>query len=153
MAESKTITKFVDDLGVKMEPFFTKSLPSLPDSAKEAIVKVAPYLTLILMLLFLPFLLGALGLGAIFMPFSFLGGFHMGVSYIIALFFGFGAALFQLLALPGLFKRENKAWKYMYYASLLSLINNLFSGGVGNLLFSALLSFYILFQVKAKYTK
>jgi len=153
MPQSKTITQYADDLAFKLEPFFTKSLPALPDSVKEIIVKISPYLTLVLMVMFLPVLLGALGLGAIFMPFSFIGGLSTGFGYIVGLFFAFGATVLQLLALPGLFKREQKAWKYIFYANLLSLTHTLFSAQLGSFIFSALISLYFLFQVKAKYTK
>lgn len=151
--KQKSITEYANDLATKLDSFFVGSLPALPDNAKEFIVKFSPYLTLILAVMFLPILLAALGIGAFFLPFSFLGGVGTGVGYMIGMVFAFGAMTLQFMALPGLFKRERKAWNLIYYASLLSILNNLFSAGIGSSALSAFISFYFLFQVKSKYTK
>lgn len=148
-----TLTEYADSLSQKLETFFVGSLPALPDSVKEFIVKVSPYLTLIMMLMVAPLLLGALGLGTILMPFSFFGGLGSGFSYILTLVMSLGTLVLQLIALPGLFKRQKRSWTLVYYATLLSLLDELFTFRLGSLVVSALLSFYFLFQVKSKYTK
>ncbi|MCE7897998.1 hypothetical protein DYH11_02175, partial [Candidatus Microgenomates bacterium CPR3] len=145
-----TLTDHADNLSNKLEGFFVGSLPALPDNIKEFIVKASPYLTLIMMLLLLPVIVAGLGLGAIITPFSFLGGIGSGFSFILGMVFAFGSLILSLMALPGLFKREKRSWKLVYYSNLLSLFNNLFTGGLGSMLFSALFSFYFLFQVKGK---
>ncbi len=150
---TKTITQIADDFAIKLESFFVGSLPALPDSIKEIIVKISPYLALVLSILLLPLILGALGLGALFMPLSFLGGIGTGFSYIIAMVFALGALVLQLMAMPGLFKREKRSWKLIYYATLLSLIDDIVTFQLGGLILSTLISFYFLFQVKSKYTK
>lgn len=151
--KAKTVTQYADELATKLEGFFLGSLPGLPDGIKEFIVKVSPYLTLIVAIMFLPILLAALGLGAFFLPFSFLGGLGTGFGYMVGMVFAFGAMALQFMALPGLFKREKKAWQLVYYASLLSIINSLFSSGVGSAAISGFITFYFLFQVKSKYSK
>lgn len=150
---SSTITDHADRLSTKLESFFVGSLPALPDGIKEFIVKVAPYLTVFMMILLLPVLVAGLGLGAVLTPFSFLGGMGSGFGFILSLVFAFGSLILNFMAIPGLFKRQKKSWKLVYYATLLSLLDDLFMLRLGGLLVSFLLSFYILFQVKGKYTK
>lgn len=151
--QSKTLTAYADDLSAKLESFFVGSLPALPDSVKEFIVKVGPYVTLVMMLLLLPVIVAGLGLGAVLTPFSFLGGMGTGFSFVVSMIFAFGSLILNLMALPGLFKRERRSWKLVYYATLLSLLDDLFTFRLGGLIVSTLISFYFLFQVKAKYTK
>lgn len=148
-----TVTEYADNLSASLEKFFIGSLPALPDNIKEFIVKISPYLTLFMMLLLSPVILAGLGLGAIIAPLSFLGGLGTGFGFILGLIVAFGSLILSLLALPGLFKREKRSWRLVYYASLLSLVNTLFNEGLLSLLISAFISFYILFQVKSKYTK
>ncbi len=154
MAEKpKTITEYADDLSLKLEGFFVGNLPALPENAKEVIVKVSPYIALVLSIMLLPIILGALGLGALFMPLSFLGGVRGGFGYIVAMVFAVGSLVLQLMAMPGLFKREKRSWKLIYYATLLSLIDDILTFRIGGLIVSTAISFYFLFQVKSKYTK
>lgn len=148
-----TLTDHADNLSNKLEGFFVGSLPALPDNIKEFIVKVGPYLTLIMMLMLLPVIVAGLGLGAILTPFSFLGGMGTGFGFVVSMIFAFGSLILNLMALPGLFKREKRSWKLIYYATLLSLIDDLVTFRLGGLVVSTLISFYFLFQVKGKYTK
>lgn len=148
-----TITQYADDLSTKLETFFVGSLPALPEAGKEAIVKVSPYIALILSIMLLPVILGALGLSALFMPLSFLGGVRGGFGYIFSMIFAIGGMILQLMAMPGLFKREKRSWKLIYYATLLSLIDDILTFRLGGLIVSTLVSFYFLFQVKSKYNK
>ena len=72
MAEQKSTTSSdvqgligtLDDYLVKRAPF------QIPDGGKELIVKFGPWISLVLLVLTLPLLLVALGLGAIFSPFG-----------------------------------------------------------------------------------
>ncbi|MFN4212498.1 MAG: chromate transporter, partial [Microgenomates group bacterium] len=64
----------------------------------------------------------------------------------------FGVVLvFQAFAVPGLFKRQRKGWLYLFYASLVSLVYSLLSGGIGGALVVAVIGWYILFQVREYY--
>ena len=58
----KDLIGFLDFYLVKKAPF------QIPDGAKEWIVKFGPWITVVLLILTLPILLFALGIGAIFMP-------------------------------------------------------------------------------------
>ena len=138
----KDLIGFLDFYLVKKAPF------QLPDNAREWIVKFGPWITVVLLILFLPVLLVALGIGAVFVPFG-------GVGYAA----GFGIMTIVLIielglmvaALPGLFARKMAGWTLLFYSQLVGIVYNLFTGSiVGGLLFG-LIGLYILFQVRTKY--
>ena len=108
-----------------------KSLPALPDNIKELIVKLSPWFATISMIMLLPLVLVALGISAVALPFSYLGGLHTGFSSTLGLVFAFGMIVLELMALPGLFKRQEKAWRLMFYSTLLSLVQQLVSFNLG----------------------
>jgi hypothetical protein len=156
MAKDKqtTITDALKTLEVEIEKIvLSKSIPGLPDNVKELIVKLSPWFAVISMIMLAPIILAAFGLSAIALPFSYLGGMHYGFGYTIGLIFSFGMIVLQLMAIPGLFKRQEKAWRLMFYSSVLSLVQQLFSFNLGGMVIGAIISFYFLFQVKSKYTK
>ncbi len=156
MAKStqNSLTDTLKSLEVEIEKVaLSKSLPGLPDSAKELLVKVAPWLAVISMVVLLPVILAAFGLSAVALPFSYLGGLHMGFSYTIGMIFSFGMIILELMAIPGLFKRQERAWRLMFYSTLLSLVQQLINFNLGGLVIGGAISFYLLFQVKSKYSK
>lgn len=156
MAEAKqrTIADTLKTLETEIEKVvLSKSIPGLPDNVKELIVKLSPWFAVISMIMLAPIILAALGISAIALPFSYLGGLNMGLGYTIGLVFSFGMIVLQLMAIPGLFKRQLSAWRLMFYATLLSLVQQLLSFNLGGLVIGAMISFYFLFQVKSKYTK
>ena len=66
-AAPKDLIGFLDFYLVKQAPF------QIPDGGREWIVKFGPWITVVLLILTLPILLFALGLGAIFIPFGGIG--------------------------------------------------------------------------------
>lgn len=149
-----TIADSLNTLEMEIEKIvLNKKVPGLSDNTKELIVKISPWFAAISMLMLLPIILAAFGISAIALPFSYLGGLHMGFSYTLGLVFSFGMIVLELMALPGLFKRQEKAWRLMFYSTLLSLVQQLLRFDVVGLVIGAVISFYFLFQVKSKYTK
>ena len=148
-----TLTSYLTKLDSELEKIFVGKVPALPENVKETLVKIAPYLALISMLMLAPLILAAFGLGAAFLPFSYLGGLHVGFSYTLGLVFSLGQIILELFAIPGLFKRQAKAWKLMFYSSLIYLVGQLISFNLGSVILGGAISFYFLFQVKSKYTK
>lgn len=124
---------------------------SIPAEWKEIIVKFAPWITLILMVVALPAILGLLGLGTLMMPFGYLGGIRYGFMYMAGIVFSAVIIIMELIALPGLFKRSLSGWKMVYYATLLTAVENLVTFNLGSLIIGGLISLYILFQVKSYY--
>ena len=138
----KDLIGFLDFYLVGKAPF------QIPDAGREWIVKFGPWITLVLLILTLPLLLVALGIGTLFIPFG-------GPGYAT----GFGVLTLVLIvqiglmvaALPGLFARKMAGWRLVFYSQLVGIAYSVLSGSiVGGLLFG-LISLYILFQVRSLY--
>lgn len=141
-APPKDLIGFLDFYLVKKAPF------QLPDNAREWIVKFGPWITVVLLILTLPILLVALGIGAVFVPFG-------GIGYAS----GFGLLTITVIveiglmvaALPGLFARKMAGWRLLFYSQLVSIASNLLSGSIVGGLLSGLIGLYILFQIRTLY--
>ena len=131
--------------------YLHKKAPALPTGVKEAIVKFAPWITAILLILTLPVLLAILGLGALLAPFSFFGGIQAGTNYIVTLVFSGIQLVLEAMAIPGLFARSKKGWTLAYYATLVGGVQNIVTFNIGGLLIGTLLSLYLLFQIREYY--
>lgn len=152
MAKNTDVTSVLRQLEDTFELYLVKKTPySLPANWKELIVKFAPWISLILLIVALPAILAVFGLGTLLMPFSFLGGFHGGFNYILSLVFSLITLVLEALAIPGLFKRSKGGWRFAYYAALVGALENLVTFNLGGLVIGGLLSMYILFQVKSYY--
>lgn len=147
-SDYKSYLKKLEDL---LSEYLVKKAPALPANIKEAIVKFAPWATLVILILTLPLVLAVFGLGAILAPLSFLGGVTAGTNYILTLVFSGISLVLEAMAIPGLFKRAKSAWNLVFYAALLGGIQNIVSFNLGGLLIGTLLSLYILFQVREYY--
>ena len=132
-----------------LELYLVKKAPSLPENAKEAIVKYSPYIALVMLVLSLPVILGFLGLTALLSPFAILGGVHYGFSF--AGIFLLATLVLEIMALPGLFNRKASSWKLMYYASLINAVYSLLNSGVGSFVIGTAISLYFLFQIESYY--
>ena len=136
----------------KLEEVFTgEKIPSIPENIKEIIVKYGPYLSLIGIVLSIPSLLALLGIGAFLSPLAVLGGVHYGFKTLLSFAVTLAIIIMEIIALPGLFKRQMKAWKIMFYVSLISVVSNLISFNIFSLIIGALISWYLLFQIKSCY--
>lgn len=135
-----------------LETYLVDKAPfAIPSEWKELIVKFAPWISVILMVVALPAILAVLGLGAAVMPFGYLGGMRFGFSYTVSFVFSIALIILEAMAIPGLFKRSEKGWKLVYYATLLGALQNLITFNLGGLVIGGLISLYVLFQVKSYY--
>jgi hypothetical protein len=137
------------------EEYLGKKAPAMPDNIKETLVSFSPYLAIIGIVISVPALLALLGIGAAVGPFTaFLGAGYM-MQYSFSYMIGAGAllisAVLEGLAIQGLFKREMKAWRLMYYSSLVSFAASVLQGSVTSAIVGLLIGMYILFQVREKY--
>jgi len=138
----KDMIGFLDFYLVQKAPF------QLPDQAKEMIVRFGPWIAVVLLILSLPILLFALGIGTLFLPFA--GwGYASGFGYL---------TLFTLIeigllvaALPGLFARKMSGWTLLFYSQLVSIVASLLGGWIVRAIIGALISLYLLFQVRSLY--
>lgn len=145
------MNKYLSQIEEKLELYFGKKAPSMPENIKEAIVKYGPYLSIIMLVFSLPALLLAFGLTTVAMPFAYVGSLHTGFSFSFTALISLMALVLEVIAIPGLFKRSKKSWKYMFYASLLSLLSSILALNLGSVVIGGAISFYILFQIKSLY--
>lgn len=146
-----TLPANLKELEALLDEYLIKKAPALPANIKEIIVKFGPWITLIMIVLALPVLLAALGLSAIFMPVAALGGTRFGLLTLISLVISVAIIGLELVALPGLFKRQKRGWRLVYYSALLSAVDSALHLNIINLLLGTLISLYILFQIKSYY--
>lgn len=138
----KDVIGFLDFYLVKKAPF------QIPGAGRELIVRFGPWITMVLLILTLPFLLFALGFGAILMPVGGIG-YSAGLGLLtifIVLELGLMAA-----ALPGLFARKLAGWQLLFYSQLVGIVHSLLTGNIIGGLLTALIGLYILFQVRPLY--
>lgn len=140
---------YSDQLDKILTEYLVKKAPALPKSVKNFLVSVAPYFALLGAILGIPALLAVFGLGAVMTPFAFVAGARTGIFWLYWLTGGVQVVL-GALAIKPLFARRAHGWRLMYYSQLLSLVSLIRSLNVGSLVMT-ILSFYILYQVKASY--
>ncbi len=138
-------------LETELAPYFTTKAPfQFPYNFREGFVKYWPIVSLVIMLISLPVLLGFLGIGAALLPVSYLGGIGAGVGYTISMILTLISIVLGLLALPGLFNRKRSGWVFSYYAELVTILSNIFSFSLIGILLG-LLFLMLLFQVRDYY--
>ena len=144
----KTYLKQLEDL---LHEYLVKKAPALPSNIKDAIVKFAPWATLVIFILTLPAILLVFGFGALMAPFSFMGGLTAGTNYILTFVFSAIQMVLEAMAIPGLFKNSRSAWNLVFYATLVGVLHNVVTFNLGSLIIGSLLSLFILFQVREYY--
>ncbi|MCL5113572.1 MAG: hypothetical protein M1372_00180 [Patescibacteria group bacterium] len=137
-----------------LDEYFGKKAPALPQNIKEIIVKIAPYLVIISLIFTIPAILVLFGLGSLATMLAPLGGARS-VAGVPTMWIGIilliPAVLLEIMAVPGLFSKKIAAWRYMYWAQLISIISSLVQLYIVGAILSAVIGFYILFQVKNLY--
>ena len=145
------------NLEMTLEEYLVKKAPfQLPKNVKEIIVKFAPYLAILGVVMGVPGVLALLGAGTILAPLGFVGGMmtgrpFLGIGFIINVLFLGVMVVLEALAIPGLFSRSKKAWTFLYWSSLVGVVQNIVSFNIGGLVIGGLISMYFLFQVKEYY--
>lgn len=151
MAKSSDSANYLGQLEDMLDEYLVKKAPALPENAKEALVKFIPWINLVFIILGLPVLLTLFGLSAVLTPFAMIGGYHGSAFGIIFQILTLVGIVVEIMALPGLFKRQAQGWRLSFYATLISLVTGLFGGNLVSALVGAIISLYILFQIKSYY--
>jgi hypothetical protein len=141
----KDLIGFLDFYLVKKAPF------QIPDAGRELIVRFGPWITVVLLILLLPILLFALGLGAFLIPFSGAAGVGYAASFGLMTIFVVVEVGLMIAALPGLFARKMSGWTLLFYSQLVGIVHSLLTGNIIGGLLTALIGLYILFQVRPLY--
>ena len=138
----KDLIGFLDFYLVRKAPI------QIPEGGREWIVKFGPWITIVLLILTLPLLLVALGIGAVYVPF---GGLGYATGFGVLMIFVIVEIGLMIAALPGLFARQIAGWRLLFYSQLIGITHSVLSGNiVGGLLFG-LIGLYVLFQVRGLY--
>jgi len=144
-----------NQLETLLNEYLGQKAPAMPENIKETLVSFAPYIAIISIVFSLPAIFAILGIGAMMGPFSaFMGPSYMmtyGIGYYIGIVGLIISAVLEALAIQGLFKRSMKAWRLMYYSTLVAFVASVFQGNPGSALVGGLIGMYLLFQVKAMY--
>lgn len=143
MAE-KAFPKNLNQLEDMLDLYFGQKAPQLPPNVKETIVRIAPWITLVLLVISLPAVLVLFGIGTLFAPVSYLGGFQAGTTYTLSLVVLAVSLVLEALAIPGLMKRSKKGWNMVFYSALVGIVSNLLSMNFMGLIIGALISYYFL---------
>lgn len=143
-------------LEVTLNEYLGEKAPALPKEWKEIIVKFAPYLAILAVIMGIPAILALLGAGTILAPLGVAGGImtgrpFLGFEFIISVVFLGAIILLEGLAIPGLFARSKKGWTYLYWGALVGIVQNIIAFNVGGLVIGGLISMYFLFQVREYY--
>ncbi|MEK7638182.1 MAG: hypothetical protein AAB375_02020 [Patescibacteria group bacterium] len=127
-------------------------LPNLPVNIKQVIVKIAPYLAVIGVILSLPAVLALIGLGAIGSSISAASGaWGYAGSGTLAVAFATVSVVLMALAIKGLFARTLSGWQFMYYNALVGGVYSLIRVDIMSFIIGTGVSLYLLFQVKSYY--
>lgn len=141
----KDLIGLLDFYLVKKAPF------QIPDAGRELIVRFGPWITVVLLILLLPILLFALGLGALVIPFSGAAGVGYSAGFGLLTIFVIIEIGLMIAALPGLFARKMSGWTLLFYSQLVGIVHSLLMGNIIGGLLTALIGLYILFQVRPLY--
>lgn len=125
--------------------------PKMSEKLGEIIVSIAPWLTILSLIMLVPAILAIFGMGDFFGPLTMMSGVSYGYSIVISSIGSIVTFILYAMALSGLFKRQNSAWTKMFWAYLVSLIVNLLNFELGNLIIGGLVGAYVLFSVKKYY--
>lgn len=148
--DNKSFLKMLSDLEQKINTFVEEKAPKLPEDVISFIVKASPYLIIISLILTLPIIMFAFGLGALISPLAFLS-MGYGVHFSLSTIFTLVILVLNIMAIPGLFKRLKSAWNLMFYASLVQALSYLLSFSLGSLIIGTAISWYFLFQIRKQY--
>lgn len=131
----------------QLNVWFGQKAPALPVKAKEVIVKIAPWLALVMVVIAAPAVLALIGFGGYIGRYAMYGAYSGGWYWIFAA----ATIVLNILALPGLFKPSKSGWMFSFYSVLVGGVSSLVRMDIAGLIIGLAIGFYILFQIKAYY--
>lgn len=128
--------------------------PALPANIKEVLVKYAPILSLIFGILGILLGIGGISALTITSPIAMMGGPNTasayGTGFIAAVALIISSGL-MLAAYSGLKAKKSSGWNMMFWSEVVNIASSLISLNIVGALISAVVGFYILFQIKSHY--
>src|SRR6218665_454791 len=120
-------------------PLFTKTIPfQLPVEWKEFIVKVTPWI----MVLLVPLYIFVIGLSAFTSLFT---AFFAHPLWSVGMLLSTAGLICSLLSIKGLFDRKREGWVWAYYAFLLFLLSDILYLNIIDAIVTFLISGFFLF--------
>lgn len=150
MAKKNSLTEIVVKIEDALEDSFSKA-PQLSRKWKEIISDLTPWFSILGVIVSVIAILSLIGMGSLLTTGFYLTGLKTSFLTIISTIFLVATTWIYCLALPGLFKKQMFAWKYLFYIYLLNLTLNVLSFDVGGFLVGGLIGGYFLFQIKEMY--
>ena len=147
----KSVQLNLSSLEELLNEYLGRKAPQLPANIKESIVRFAPWITLVLILLSLPAVLVLFGMGRLLTTWSYIGGVQYGMSYTISLIILAVSLVLEALAIKPLMTSSKRGWNLVFYSTLLGIVSNIIWFNPGNLIIGALVPLYILFQIRSYY--
>lgn len=145
MATKNSLDKYIDSV----ETYYDK-LPSLPKGGRKFTVTVLPWIALIFGALGVLGAILGLGLSSYFPSYAIISGSNVIGASTTSLILGLISSVFLLMAFPGLRKKKEKGWRFLYYSEVVILISSIVVFSVSEILVT-LLGFYIIYQVRSYY--
>jgi len=140
------------ELESTLEKYFLDKAPKLPEDLQNLIVQYGPFVLLIFVIIAGLNFISIFGFSAAFInPIRALAGPTLGGWYQIYLVFTAVILVLEALALPGLMNKKMSGWKYMFYATLVALVQSIITFNIAGLIVGSGLTFYILYQIKHHY--
>ena len=149
MAAETSLKGTLGQLEDVLNEYFGKKAPALPANIKEILVKLAPYLTILGVILWGGGILGVLGMGVV--PYGAAWMMGVGYRYYLGIAFMLVTVVLEALAIPGLLARKKQGWNWIYYSVLVNMVYMLVSFNIVGLLIGTLIGMYVLFQVRTYY--
>ena len=135
-----------------LNEYLVKKAPAIPANIKEILVKYAPWIVIIGIVVSIPAILAILGLGSI--TYSIMGSYfaaRVGFQYTLSIVFLAASIILKALSVPGLMAKSLKGWNFVFYGILVEVVYSLLSGNILGGIIGVLISLYVLFQVKTYY--
>jgi branched-subunit amino acid transport protein len=148
------VNKTLTQIETNLQLYFGKKAPMLPENLQMVLVKIAPYLAILGVIVTAPAILLLLGLGSFATLLSPLGGLQSVTSVPtmwLSILLLIPVVILEAMAIPGLFKRTMTAWKYLYWAQLIAFVSNILQFNIVGAVIGAVIGFYVLFQIRNHY--
>jgi hypothetical protein len=144
------VNQFSNDIVKKLEQWYSPA-PSLPKNAKELLVKYMPLIALIFGIIGI--LLSLAGIAALttLAPLALITAVHGFSGGFFALIFGLASSILLFAAYSGTKAHKISGWNMLFWSEVVSLIGSLVSLNIIQGIISALISFYLLYQIKSYY--
>lgn len=137
----------------ELEPIFTEKLPAFPENIKDIFVQIAPWLALIGAILGALSFISLIGLGSFVTAVSVGVGAYGSTWQMWVSILALGAmAVFCAMAFKPLQNKQKKGWNLMYWSSLISFASSILTFNIIGALVGGFISFWILFQIKSRYS-